>query len=250
MRISLYTAALIVLCSIAAAIAQDYSSDTPAEDLPNRLDFFFIHQSCGANWLSTSDGGLRNAIKRAVTTEGRRFTVYDSHTGNGDQREWPERFEDYDDWKDYHIVAFKSCYPASHIDSNRMLKEYKKVYRTRLTKIFRANPNILFVIVTAPPNVPNETDQNSANRARKFNNWLKKTFVKKYDKKNPEHKNVAVFDFFNVLANEQPPEMNMLRKEYRYNNWDGHPNKKGNRAATGEFMPFLIQAVDDWAVEK
>ena len=246
MRLRLLATALAVAFCAALVPAQDDA----AEELPNRLDFFFIHQSCGANWLSSSDGGLRNAIRRTVTTEGRRFRVHDSHTGNGDQREWPDRFNDYDDWKDYHIVAFKSCYPASHVDSNRMLKEYKRVYRKTLAKVFRENPNILFIIVTAPPNVPNETDQSSANRARKFNNWLMKNFIKKYNRKNPDHKNVAVFDFFDVLANEQPPEMNMLRKQYRHNDWDGHPNKKGNRAATEEFVPFLTEVVDDWAVEK
>jgi len=241
---------LNTLLSLAVGVhgsAIDADGRPEGNALPNSLDFYFIHQSCGENWLAGDDGGLRKAIRKAVTTEGRRFRVFDSFTGNSDQREWPDRFNDDDDWQDYDIVAFKSCFPASHIDSNKMLKQYKKVYRKNLAKLFRTHPDILFIVVTAPPNVPSDTDQSSANRARKFNNWLKKRFIKKYDRQNPDLHNVAVFDFFNSLANSQPPDLNMLKQEYRYNEWDGHPNPKGNRAATKEFIPFLIEAVDEWA---
>jgi hypothetical protein len=210
---------------------------------PNTLRFYFIHLSCGENLLANDNGGLRKALSKAVTPEGRRFKVFDSSTGNTDQREWVARFNDWDDWKNYNIVAFKSCFPASDIDSNKMLKEYKKVYRKPLAKIFRDNPGILFVIVTAPPLVPNNTDQANADRARAFNNWLKGAFLKKYNRSNPEHDNVMVFDFFDVLADDH----NMLKAEYRLDQWDSHPNKQGNKKATEVFVPLLEAATDLWA---
>lgn len=236
----LFTLALSLLVFITAVTARN-----PAAAV--KLRFYFIHLSCGENLLADGNGNLRKEISKAVTEQGRRFRVFDSSTGNSDQREWVDRFNDWDDWQNYNIVAFKSCYPASNIDSNRMLKEYKKVYRKRLAKIFRANPQILFIIVTAPPLVPNKTDQICAGRARKFNAWLKKSFLKKYDRKNPEHINVAVFDFFDVLANDSPPDQNMLKQEYRTGNWDSHPNKTGNRKAAEAFVPFLTAAADLWA---
>jgi len=236
---ALFTLALSLLVFITGVTAHNLGAAV-------KLRFYFIHQSCGENLLASGNGNLKSEINKAVTQQGRRFRVFDSSTGNSDQREWVDRFNDWDDWQNYNIVAFKSCYPASHIDSNRMLKEYKKVYRKHLAKIFRANPQILFVIVTAPPLVPNETDQASADRARKFNTWLKKSFLKKYDRKNPEHLNVAVFDFYDVLANDSPPDQNMLTTEYRTGNWDSHPNKTGNRKAVDEFLPLLLQSTDRW----
>jgi hypothetical protein len=210
---------------------------------PNTLRFYFIHLSCGENLLANDNGGLRKALSKAVTPEGRRFKVFDSSTGNTDQREWVARFNDYDDWQNYHIVAFKSCFPASDIDSNKMLKEYKKVYRKQLAKVFHDNPGILFVIVTAPPLVPGSTNQANADRARAFNNWLKGGFLKKYNRRNPEHNNVMVFDFFDVLADNH----NMLKAEYTGDPSDSHPNMQGNMKATELFVPLLAAATDLWA---
>lgn len=211
-----------------------------------KLKLYFIHLSCGENWLADWSGGLRRAINNAVTPAGYKFKTYDSHTGNSSHLEWFDRFTYDNDWQAFDIVMFKSCYPASHIDSKKLLRQYKKMYRKQLMKIFKAHPDILFIIVTAPPLVPNETDQASADRARTFNNWLKKNFLKKYNKKNPGLNNVAVFDFFNVLANDSDPDCNMLKQEYRQGAWDSHPNPKGNKQATEEFISFLKPVVDNW----
>jgi hypothetical protein len=233
----------ISLVFVVLVISLVFAIDARDGSLPSRLRFYFIHLSCGENWLADDNGGLRKALNKAETDAGRRFKVFDSATGNTDQREWVSRFNDSDDWKNYNIVAFKSCFPASHIDSNKMLREYKKVYRKNLAQVFRANPNILFVIVTAPPQVPNETNRSCADRARAFNNWLKGGFLKTYNRQNPDLNNVMVFDFFNVLADDH----NMLKAEYRSSEDDSHPNKKGNMEATKEFVPLLSDAVDLWA---
>jgi len=92
------------------------------------FDVYFIHLSTGTNWLNSSYGGLRNAVNNTTTLEGHVFQMYDSSTGNCDHRDWPDRFKK-NDWKNYDIVMFKSCFPASNIDSKKMLREYKKVYR-------------------------------------------------------------------------------------------------------------------------
>ncbi len=220
--------------------------DGPGTDPASVFAVYFIHLSTGENWLAGSYGGLRKAVNKATTPAGHSFAMHDSHSGNCDHREWPDRFND-DDWQDYDVVMFKSCFPASHIDSNRMLKEYKKVYRKRLAKLFGQYPGILFIVVTAPPLVPNETDQAAADRARKFNNWLKRKLVKKYNRSNPGLNNLAVFDFFDVLANDSEPDRNMLRTAYRTGPGDSHPNEAGSRQATEEFLPFLETATDAWA---
>lgn len=235
---------IVVLCLALCLFAgMSYAQDDERQSLaPALYDTYFIHLSCGENLLND---GLRNAVDTMTTPNGHTFRIYDDASGNADHREWPDRFKWNDDWRGYDIVLFKSCYPASHIDSNQMLKEYKKVYKNKknMWKYFSENPKILFIIVTAPPLVPNETDQEAADRARSFNNWLKKNFLNKYNKKNPGLNNVAVFDFFDVLADGN----NMLRSAYRGDEWDSHPNSAGNQAAVQVFIPFFKAAVDKWA---
>jgi hypothetical protein len=54
--------------------------------------------------------------------------------------------------------------------------------------------------------------------------------------------NIAVFDFFDVLADS----VNYLKLEYQRSDTDSHPNKLGNQAATKNFLPFIKNAVSQW----
>lgn len=230
---------VFLICFALALPIESFAQDdalAPAK----RLKYYFIHLSTGEAWLG--GGGLRNAIKNTKLEDGMRFKVSDSHTGNTDQREWPDRFDNFSDWQKQDIVMFKSCFPASHIDSNAMFNEYKKIYKRKLYKHFQENPDILFIIITAPPLLPNDTDKVCADRARKFNNWLKKTFIKFYNRKNPGFENVVVFDYFDCLADSS----NMLKEEYRFNDWDSHPNYNGHKHATDLFIPFFKDKVTTW----
>ena len=109
------------------------------------FEVYFIHQSCGDNWMNS---GMRAEVNKAKTTKGHTFSMNDDWSGNGDQREWKDRFRWNDDWENYDIVMFKSCYPASNIESSNMLKQYKDTYEWLATNIFKKNPKILFIIVT------------------------------------------------------------------------------------------------------
>ena len=233
---------LTILFSLIVALVfsqMAYSQEEP-EDAAKKLKYYFIHLSTGEAWLT--GGNLKSELKSVKLDGGLKLRVRDSHTGNTDQREWPDRFDNYTDWKKYDIVMFKSCFPASHIDSAAMLKEYKKVYKRKLFKHFSENPDKMFIIITAPPLLPNDTDQACANRARTFNNWLKKTYIKFYNRKNPGLENVAVFDYFDCLADSN----NMLKEEYRFNDWDSHPNYAGHKYSTSVFIPFFIDKVNTW----
>jgi hypothetical protein len=191
------------------------------------------------------------------------------------------------------IIMFKSCFPISCIYSDgtepgdpflddQSLVNYKAVYRhplgtnstytynTRsykpLEQIFAANPDILFIPITAPSNVPFETCTEWADRARVFNNWLKNDWLSSYTTAHPTLKNVAVFDFFEVLAYPNSftgteeytpangdttgiyPVRNMTKSEYRTG--DSHPNTVANETATIIFATsptnFIDAANNNW----
>jgi hypothetical protein len=203
---------------------------------------------------------------------------------NTDMRHWVLWFNDYlAHAKTYgcasgvnRIIMFKSCFPNSDIYEDgtepgdpfgdQTLANYKAIYRhpsgaghtypnggytyKALEEVFAANPGTLFISVTAPPqcNSDQPTDAN-AHRARLFNNWLRNTWLPAYNAAHPTLHNVAVFDFFNVLANpDSGAYPNRLKAAYGGTSGDSHPNATGDAAATQAFATnspnFLDQA---WA---
>ena len=136
------------------------------------------------------------------------------------------------------VIAFKSCYPASDITSDKQLEERKDWYRkTRDT--MDQHPDKLFIVMTQPPLNPAETRPEIAARARAFANWLKSDeFLK-------GHPNVFTFDLFDALAGSDPalPDANMLREPYRLGA-DSHPNLKANEAIGPVFVDFVLKAVE------
>jgi hypothetical protein len=163
------------------------------------------------------------------------------------------------------IVMFKSCYPISNVsgdgaepgdpfDGDQTVANYKAVYRhpsgpgsaysnggfayRPLEDVFAANPDILFIPVTAPSQVPGDTNADAARRARRFNDWLKNEWLPSYRAANPDLDNVAVLDWFDFLANPDgaATDANRTRSGYRSSEYDSHPNGTANAASTVEFV--------------
>lgn len=175
---------------------------------------------------------------------------------------------------------FKSCFPISNITSDgaepgdpfasdQTLANYKAVFRhpsgagntythdgcayRSLEDTFAGNPDVLFIVVTAPPNVPSQTCNDWADRAREFNDWLRNDWLSGYYAAHPWQYNVAVFDWFSFLsyencftgtemyrpANGDPrasyPVRNMTRSEYRSSATDSHPNAAADQATAEQF---------------
>ncbi|HSP07609.1 MAG TPA: hypothetical protein VLR94_10550, partial [Acidobacteriota bacterium] len=184
------------------------------------------------------------------------------------------------------IIVFKSCFPNSNLSGKPgdpartganplrgqdSSSEYMTVANAKgiykdLLKYFATRPDKLFVVITAPPLSARETGATQANNARAFNRWLVKSWLTGYP-----HKNVAVFDFYNVLtSNSGSPDNNDLGQisgnHHRYWNdavqhvqtlkrntsaypsdeYDSHPCVAGNLKATGEFVKMLNVFYHRW----
>jgi hypothetical protein len=148
--------------------------------------------------------------------------------------------------KNFEVIAFKSCYYDSKIETDDQLD----IYRTRylaMRKFFDAHPEKLFVVVPPPPWNPDSPEgikPAEADRARIFANWLKSDLAKcpwyrgtVAGYLNGKHSNIVCFDLFNELAGED----NFLKPEYRYGT-DNHPNSVANNYVAGVFSQFLIDA--------
>lgn len=170
------------------------------------------------------------------------------------------------------IVMIKSCYPNSDIFGNPTdsagitpneqftVSNAKAVYNNLLS-YFQTRTDKLFIIITAPPQ--NEIEypadyQTAAERsanARAVNNWLLDDWLNNYP-----YKNVAVFDYFNVLtATDNHHRVNngavehTISSSYNYpayptDIWDSHPSTAGQLKATTEFVDLLNYYYQSWRV--
>ncbi|MBI3963249.1 MAG: hypothetical protein HY335_10880 [Deinococcus sp.] len=184
------------------------------------------------------------------------------------------------------IIMFKSCFPNSYLAGNPndlpttgdnplrgqdAWSEYmtvanaKGIYNNILT-YFATRQDKLLIVITAPPQVSNDTDATHAANARAFNDWLVNDWLDNYSQSN-----VAVFDFYNVLtSNGGSVHSNDLgRATGNHHRWwngaiqhiqtvnnnfsaygsdpsDSHPTAAGNQKATGEFVKLLNVYYNRW----
>lgn len=139
----------------------------------------------------------------------------------------------------YDVIAFKSCFPTSNIGDDAQLAEYKDYYlsiRDRMDE----HPEKIFIVFTPPPQVPGSSDSREATRARAFADWLGS------DEYLDGHPNVFTFDFFDLLAGGD----NFLRSEYRYDNYDGHPNEYANEIIGPRFVDFVDEAIRVYDIDE
>jgi hypothetical protein len=185
------------------------------------------------------------------------------------------------------IIMFKSCYPNSYLGgspgdppttgSNPLRgepswSEYHTVANAKgiyndILEYFETRQDKLFIAITAPPQVTNETDASHAANARVFNNWLVNDWLDDYP-----YNNVAVFDFYNVLtSNGGNANTNDLGRETgNHHRWwnsavqhiqtvsnnhsaygggsggGSHPTAAGSQKASGEFIPLLNVFYHRW----
>jgi hypothetical protein len=137
----------------------------------------------------------------------------------------------------YDVIAFKSCYPVSDIQSDEQLAEYQSYYLSMRGRMDQY-PNRVFIVVTPPPQVAAWVEPEAAARARAFADWLVS------DEYLGDHPNVFTFDFFDLLAD---PSTNTLRDEYQAEEDDAHPNELANQTIGPLFADFIDQAVRTYA---
>lgn len=229
-------------CTLALLLATGcgQSPDAPggASAAADPVTLVWLHHSTGDAIL---DGGLRQALQQAGVE------FHDINYGEAevegyvigdltDPWDFPNTFNDparlqvilgweLPEGRTHDIVMFKSCFPASNIESDEMLEEYKGYYRS-LLPTFRAHPDVLFVAMSTPPLVRGETTPENARRAREWSRWITTRYAR-------DLPNVRVFDLFDALAvPEGRPGENTLEPRHAEGEWDSHPSREGAQAVT------------------
>jgi hypothetical protein len=258
------------------------------------VKLIFIHHSTGENWLRDDYGILGKTLGQnnyfvSDTNYGWGPSYGSDHIGDHtDIPDWPEWFRSSNtpiymnalfaengQHSTYTrtlanpggqntIIMFKSCFPNSNLSGHPndppdptygyTVGHAKYVYN-EILKYFRAHPDKLFVVITAPP----VTDPTYAANARAFNNWLYNTWL---TANNYPFSNVAVFDFYNVLTapgahHRYNPTTHSIEhivtarntSYYPSSAGDDHPNVAGSKKATTEFVPLLNIFYNRWKAD-
>ncbi len=135
----------------------------------------------------------------------------------------------------YDVILFKSCFPTSDITDEEMLSNYERYYLA-IRDVIDQHSDKLFVAFTPPPLVPGATSLENAARAKR---WAAYLVSDEYGKGHP---NLAVFDFFSLLADGN----GYLRAEYRSDESDSHPNDLANRTIGPVLVSFIHAAIEGW----
>ncbi len=132
----------------------------------------------------------------------------------------------------FDVIMFKSCFPNADIQSEEQFEAYQ-AYFAEVLAVIDQHPDKLFVAWTIPPLVPEATSPQAAARARRWAEYLTSPDVLE------AHPNLAVFDFFSLMADED----GYLRIEYQGEpgSGDSHPNEMANQIAG----PLLVAFVDE-----
>jgi len=258
----------------------NYSWTVNGNDIGNRTDI--------GHWQEWFNGENRDEYMDAVYNE------FDQNV-QGDA-EWIffgnyKRMSDPDPTQENEIIVFKSCFPNSHLagspsdsptigdnplwgkdawagDKFMTISNVKGVY-IDLLDYFESRPDKLFIVITAPPLVKydksQKTDAEHAANARAFNRWLLNEWLADYP-----HKNVAIFDFYNVLTSNGggSHHNDVWLEEGNHHRWwngavqhtqtessnlsaygswrDSHPSAAGGQKATAEFVPLLNYYYHEW----
>ncbi len=241
------------------------------------VKLIFIHHSTGQNWFADDNGGLGIALGQ------NNYFVSDTNYGwgpdgignNTDIPNWLDWFRSsntptymaalYNESEQHssytrtladpggenEIIMFKSCFPNSALSGNPndppspsgwLTVGHAKYVYNQLLLYFKDHPNKLFVVITAPP----LSDPTYAANARAFNQWLMNDWLVE---NNYTLKNVAVFDFYNVLTgpdNHHRYYNGQVQHVFTegvntlyYPSGDDHPSQVGNIKSTNEFVSLL-----------
>jgi hypothetical protein len=247
---------LTALALIALALGWACPPSTIAQEHPTQI--IFMHHSTGAGLIW--QGGVRETFTGLgyefwdhgynddglVDPSGSNLGInWDMPGDNTDPDGWYAIFDQpvtdppentFSHMLQANVIIFKSCFPSSNITDEDMFRAYQR-YFLSIRDVIDQHPDKLFIPFTTPPLVPNETTPDSAARARRWSEYLTS------DEYLAGHPNIAVFDFFTLLADEN----GLLRAEYRSDEWDSHPNELANQTVGPIFVVFVDQAIREFA---
>lgn len=210
------------------------------------LYVFFMHHSTGEIYWN---GGLEKALKDHS------YKGYAPWWDGGtDPPDFYGEFSDSNKWaiiarenmpegRERNIILFKSCFPASNIDSSSALENYKNWYR-QLFEIYTLYPEKLFVPMSTPPLLKVNTSPEAAQRSLQFEEWLITDYVSEYQDYLSKqglslNQNLAPFPLHSLLSDKD----GYLLHDFWQDEYDDHPSLRSGKVVGEAMWKHLNKAI-------
>jgi len=233
----------------------------------------FFHHSTGKNiWLGKTNRYINKLIKRSDVREYFKKFNKQNHTNYLiTERNFPKEtpygwknnpYDYYNIWvknagdkpymeeptleiltKEYDVIIFKHCYPASrilpdtiapNIDSETKSIENYKLQYNALKKKMHEFPNNKFIVWTPAVFVKNQITEDEAKRTQQFYKWM----IDEWDEKGD---NIFIWDFYKY---ETEGGIYMLDK-YADGPSNSHPGRDFSARMSPLLSKFIIDAMED-----
>ena len=233
----------------------------------------FLHHSTGKNiWLGKTNRYINKLIKRSDVREYFKKFNKQNHTNYLiTERNFPKEtpygwknnpYDYYNIWvknagdkpymeeptleiltKEYDVIIFKHCYPASrilpdtiapNIDSETKSIENYKLQYNALKKKMHEFPNNKFIVWTPAVFLKNQMTEDEAKRTQQFYNWM----INEWDEKGD---NIFIWDFYKY---ETEGGIYMLDK-YADGPSNSHPGRDFSARMSPLLSKFIIDAMED-----
>ncbi len=249
-------AASILVISLCATFL--VSCPALQEPLSGQVDVIYLHHSTGGDiW----NGGVPEALAAYSAENGFDYRISEIAFPKNNPYGWNNY--PYDNWniwvnhagleeymeeptleiltRTYEVISFKHCFPVSNIgpdtgsvnvaSAEKKAENYKLQYNALKAKM-RQFPNTRFIVWTGAANWPGATNEDEANRARAFFQWVKEDWDEKGD-------NIYVWDFFEL---ETGGGLYLLPENGNYE--DSHPNSTFSAVAAPLFVKRLVDVIE------
>lgn len=145
--------------------------------------------------------------------------------------------------KEYQVIIFKHCFPVSNIQPDmdkedinsekKTLANYKLQYLALREKLHEF-PENKFILFTGAAQVKSNIDQDKAERARTFFEWV----VNEWDQ---EGDNIYLWDLYNIQTDGEL----YLKEDYASSSTDSHPGSEFASKAVNLLFNRIIDVVEN-----
>ncbi len=206
----------------------DFSDTQPQAKTKFEKSVFFIHHSTGEIYW---EGGMQAALENAGYNASAPWW-----DGDTDPQNFYSEFTNAATWKlldSYDIIIFKSCFPASDIDSDAELEDYREWYN-QLYSVYENHQDKLFVPMSTPPLLQENTTAAAALRSLDFENWLLTDYKNDYS-----GSNLAPFGLHSLLSDSA----GYLAADFIADPGDDHPNSYSGQIVGEAIVAYLAPYV-------
>jgi hypothetical protein len=258
----LFILAIPVLAGLRGLVRDLFKEKEPVlkdEDPDADTNIIFLHHSTGRNiW----EGGVPEWFSNYNSEKGTNYSIIEQNFPKREEYGWNNYPYDYwNIWvnnagdkaykneptlemitRNFDVIVFKHCFPVSNIEPDtgdpdvssdkKTVENYKLQYEAFKEKM-KEFSETKFIVWTGAALVRENTDEESAKRAREFFDWVRNDWDEEGD-------NIFLWDFYEL----QTEGGLYLKDEYARNPTNSHPNEEFSGRVAPLFSRRIVDVIE------